>query len=143
MRIAGEMVLEIPTAIRDDIVIHASEGTPAEVVGVLAGERGADRSRVDRAHRADNVAETPGSRYEIAPVEELALLERIEDDGLDVVGFYHSHPRGPAEPSPTDARLAAWPGHSYVIVSLAGDEPALGSWRWTGDRFEGEPVAVG
>ncbi|MGM0606722.1 MAG: Mov34/MPN/PAD-1 family protein, partial [Halobacteriota archaeon] len=59
---------------------------------------------------------------------------------FEVVGFYHSHPGGPSGPSETDARLAAWPGHSYVIVSLAGGTAEFGSWRWRGDRFEREPV---
>jgi proteasome lid subunit RPN8/RPN11 len=135
-------MLALPAALREDIVAHAREGAPEEVVGVLAGTRGDDRSTVERVYKADNAAETPETRYEIAPAEELDLLERIDDAGLDVVGFYHSHPRGPAGPSETDARLAAWPGHSYVIVSLAGEAAGLGSWRWTGDAFEAERIEI-
>lgn len=135
-------MLELPSTLRADIVSHAREGAPEEVVGVLAGTRGEDTSTVERVYTAENAAETPESRYEIAPTEELDLLERIEDAGFDVVGFYHSHPRGPARPSETDARLAAWPGHSYVIVSLADDEATLGSWRWTGEKFEAERVDI-
>lgn len=134
--------LELPAQLRDEIAEHAREGAPEEVVGVLAGEHGDERSTVERLYRAENAAETPETRYEIAPEEELELLERIDDDGRDVVGFYHSHPCGPLAPSETDERLAAWPGYSYVIVSLADDEPTLGSWRWTGERFEREAVTV-
>ena len=137
----------LPAAVRAAVVDHAREGAPEEVVGVLAGRRGSDVSTVERALRARNAADAPRSRYEIAPDEQLALLERIEASGSDVVGFYHSHPRGPAEPSDVDAGRAAWPGHSYLIVSLAGepgDEPAdgptVGSWRWTGERFREEAV---
>ncbi|QLD85572.1 M67 family metallopeptidase [Natronomonas halophila] len=135
-------MLALPAALREDIIAHAREGAPEEVVGVLAGARGDDRSTVGRVYTAENAAEAPETRYEIAPSEELDLLERIDDAGLDVVGFYHSHPRGPTGPSETDARLAAWPGHSYVIVSLAGDEAELGSWRWTGEAFEAESVEI-
>lgn len=135
-------MLTLPSDRRDDILAHAREGAPEEVVGVLAGTRGDDTSTVERVFEADNAAETPETRYEIEPAEELELLERVEDEGLDVVGFYHSHPRGPAGPSETDARLAAWPGHSYVIVSLAGADATLGSWRWTGEGFEAERVDV-
>jgi len=140
------MTLVLSSALRDALVEHAREGAPAEVVGVLAGERSEDRSTAERRYVAENAAETPATRYEIAPAEELALLERVDADGLEVVGFYHSHPRGPPAPSATDARLAAWPGYSYVIVSPAGagddgsDGPAVGSWRWTDDGFEREPV---
>lgn len=140
------MTLELPAPVREAMVAHAREGAPEEVVGVLAGVRGPDRSTVERRYPATNAAETPATRYEIAPREELRVLERVGDAGLDVVGFYHSHPRGPSEPSPTDARLAAWPGYSYVVVSLrstaGGAEPTVGSWRWTGGVFERERLAI-
>ena len=135
------MALELPNAHRETIVEHAREGDPEEVVGVLAGTHG-EAARVERRYPAKNAAETPETRYEIAPEAELEILERIDDAGLDVVGFYHSHPRGPLEPSSTDAALAAWPGRAYVIVSLDGGRAELGSWRWRGDRFEREPVRV-
>ena len=136
------MTLLLPEPARDEMVAHAREGAPEEVVGVLAGDRGADRSVVVRTLGADNAADTPGTRYEIAPVEELELLERVEDAGKDVVGFYHSHPDGPLAPSAVDARRAAWRGYSYLIVSLADDEPEVGSWRWTGEAFRAERVAL-
>lgn len=132
------MTLRLPADLRDRIVDHARAGAPEEVVGVLAGERG-EVSTVERIYRADNAAATPQTRYEIAPAELLEVLEAVEADGLDVVGFYHSHPRGPAEPSDTDAEAAAWPGYSYLVVSLAGD-PTVGCWRWTGEVFERERV---
>lgn len=133
------MTIELPASVRRSMFDHAGDGDPREVVGVLAGTHG-DTSAIERGYRATNAADDPRVRYEIAPGEELELLERIDDDGHDVVGFYHSHPRGPLEPSATDARLAAWPDYSYLIVSLAADPPAVGSWRWRGDGFEREPV---
>jgi proteasome lid subunit RPN8/RPN11 len=136
------VTLELPSIVRDELVAHARDGAPAEVVGVLAGERGADRSVVARALRATNAADAPRTRYEIAADEELTLLERVDDAGSDVVGFYHSHPQGPLSPSAVDARRAAWPGYSYLVVSLADAAPTVGSWRWTGEAFREEPVAV-
>ncbi|MBP1923193.1 proteasome lid subunit RPN8/RPN11 [Halorubrum alkaliphilum] len=138
-------MIELPRTIYDDIVRHASEGGKEEVCGVLAGDRGTDGdpSVVTRRYEAENVAETPRTRYLITPEEQLELIERIEADGLDVVGFYHSHPTGPARPSETDAAQAAWPDHSYVICALDG-HPFVGSWRWRGDGsgFEQETVAL-
>lgn len=136
------MTLVLPGAIRDGMVDHARAGAPEEVVGVLGGERDEEESVVERRYPAENAAATPETRYEIATAEELELLERVDNDGLDVVGFYHSHPRGPLAPSATDAELAAWPRYSYVIVSLEA-EPDLGSWRWTGETFERERVEIG
>jgi len=134
------MTIEVPGSVRGSVIDHARGGAPEEVVGVFAGDRG-EPSTVEAVYRAENAAETPETRYEIAPAEEIELLEAVDDDGFDVVGFYHSHPRGPLEPSEVDARLAAWPGYSYVIVSLADGE-AVGSWRWNGDRFEAEAVRL-
>ncbi|MFP4625539.1 MAG: desampylase [Natronomonas sp.] len=124
--------LELPDDVHLSILEHARERVPEEVVGVLSGSRRDDISRVRSVHRAENAADAPRSRYEIEPAAELAMLERIDRDGEDVVGFYHSHPRGPLEPSDIDVERAAWPGHSYVIVVPPDD---LASWRWTGERF--------
>jgi proteasome lid subunit RPN8/RPN11 len=136
------MTLVLPEIARDALLAHAREGAPSEVVGVLSGDRGEDCAVVARTLRADNAADAPATRYEIAPETELDLLERVDDAGEDLVGFYHSHPRGPLSPSAVDARRAAWPGYSYLIVSLADAEPALGSWRWTGETFREERLAV-
>ncbi len=133
----------IPEEVRDELVSHAREGAPEEVCGLLGGARDGDDHRVETRHPAENVAETPETRYEIDPREQLDLLERVEDAGREVVGFYHSHPQGPADPSATDAELATWPGRSYVIVSLGDtDAPEVTSWRWTGEEFVAEDVRV-
>ncbi|USZ67263.1 M67 family metallopeptidase [Halorussus salilacus] len=145
--------LVVPTRIRDAIVAHAREGAPEEVCGVLAGTRDGDDHRVEARLPAANAAESPRTRYEIDPREQLDLLERIEGSDREVVGFYHSHPRGPVGPSETDAAQATWPGRSYAIASLAGPaseagedeasgDASLGSWRWTGDEFVEEALRV-
>ena len=140
--------ITIPERIRDEIVAHARECAPEEVCGILAGSRTETEHRVEARHQADNVAETPRTRYEIDPREQLDLLEEIEAAGRDVVGFYHSHPHGPAGPSATDAAQATWPDRSYVIVSLEdGDggesrEASVGSWRWTGEEFVAEEIRM-
>lgn len=138
--------LSIPEEVRDELLAHAREGEPEEVCGLLGGERDEATHRVETHHRAENVAETPKTRYEIGPREQLDLLERVEDAGREVVGFYHSHPQGPAEPSATDAQLATWPGRSYLLVSLGDtdrtDAPEVASWRWTGEEFVAEDLRV-
>lgn len=130
-------MIRLPADAREEILAHAREGDPEEVCGILGGERG-DPATVETVHRATNAADTPGTRYEIAPAEQFELMEDVESAGREVVGFYHSHPRGPLAPSHTDADLAAWPGRSYLIASLPDGE--IGSWRWTGEHFEREKV---
>ncbi|MUW15186.1 hypothetical protein GJ633_11385 [Halorubrum sp. CBA1125] len=134
-------MIEFTREAYDDVIYHAYEGGDEEVCGVLAGEHGASDSRVTRTHRTENVAETPQIRYLIDPEEQFEVIERIEAEGLDVVGFYHSHPTGSPYPSGTDAARATWPDHSYVICALDG-YPFVGSWRWRGDEFEQETVVL-
>jgi proteasome lid subunit RPN8/RPN11 len=129
----------------DRVVEHAREGSPEEVCGVLGGSTASGERKPRRAHTAlpvANVAADPRTRYELDPSEQLRRIEAVEDAGDAVVGFYHSHPRGPAGPSETDRALATWPGTSYVIVSLGGVDPEVGSWRWTGERFVAERVTI-
>ncbi|WP_459806721.1 desampylase [Halopiger thermotolerans] len=120
--------LVIPEAVRDAVLERARDGQPDEICGVFGGDFDSQRSHVRSQYPAENAAETPRTRYRIDPEEQLAIFERLEDRGEEIVGFYHSHPRGPPRPSATDAAQATWPDRSYLIVSL---EPfAVGSWRW-------------
>lgn len=142
----------------DEIIAHAREGTPREVCGVLGGERSGtdpvgseheheylvdDRGRASRVrsvHRAENVARSPRRAYLLDPEAQLAIMEGIEADGEEVVGFYHSHPTGPPRPSAVDERRATWDGRSYVIC--LPDLPFVGSWRWNGEEFVREVVSL-
>ncbi|WP_053948009.1 desampylase [Halolamina sediminis] len=136
-------MIEFAREAYDDVVYAGYDGAPEEVCGVLAGEYGEEESTVVDAYPTENVADTPEIRYYIDPEEQLAVIEEIEDAGLEVVGFYHTHPAGPTQPSETDADRAAWPGYSYAICAFAG-YPYLGSWRWQGEEagFEQEVVRV-
>ncbi|MHC4201391.1 MAG: M67 family metallopeptidase, partial [Planctomycetota bacterium] len=57
-----------------------------------------------------------------------------------ILGYYHSHAAGPAEPSRADAELAC-PGVRYLVASVAAYE-GLRAWIWDGERFREEAVAV-
>ncbi|RQG94394.1 desampylase [Natrarchaeobius chitinivorans] len=129
--------LVLPNAVHDEITKRAHDGRPREICGVLGGTFDPDESRVRSQYPAENVADTPRTRYRIDPEEQLEVFERLEDRGEEIVGFYHSHPRGPPRPSETDVATATWPDRSYVIVSL--EPPDVGSWRWrSGDEDDGD-----
>lgn len=146
---------------RDRLVEEAQRARPEEACGVLGGkvpdkEPAADGTnggqgeragdwRVDRVLPCRNADERPEWRYTIDPADQLEAFKALDADGIDLVGFYHSHPRGPRGPSETDLDRASWPGHVYLIVALDGDdgEPWLGAWRYTEEgAFEEEPVVV-
>ena len=119
---------------------RAHKGAPFEVCGVLGGRRTAAAAVVERAVPVPNVADEPRTRYELDPERQLAAIESLEDRGEEVVGFYHSHPDGPPDPSATDRAQATWPDAYYVIVSPS--EESVGAWLWTGDRFLERPVEI-
>jgi proteasome lid subunit RPN8/RPN11 len=124
---------------------HLAAAYPGEGCGVLVGlDRGGAR-RIERAIGCANLApETPERRYLIAPGEFLAADHAARADGLEVLGFFHSHPDHPALPSAFDLERA-WPYYSYLIVSLAGGVPAgHGLWRLRADgaAFESEPLTI-
>ncbi len=118
---------------------HAARTYPAECCGFLLGDPGASgRVRVHRALPARNERRgaVAGSSYLIAPETVLAAQREARGLGFEVVGYYHSHPDRPAEPSATD-REDAWPGMSYLIVSVENGHPvAVRSWRLRPDGEE-------
>jgi [CysO sulfur-carrier protein]-S-L-cysteine hydrolase len=105
----------IPAAVRDEIVAHARAGLPNEACGILAGAG----DRVERFYPAEPDEPSP-FYYRIESRDQIRIMNAIDDDGLDLVGIYHSHVASPAYPSRTDAEQAFWPDAVYVIVSLAG-----------------------
>lgn len=137
-------MLRIPAAVLADAYAHAREGRPEEVCGLLAGRREGAAHVVARGFRVRNAHPRPVGEYALDPQEHLRLTLHVEDElGLEVLGFYHSHPAGPARLSATDAARASWPGASYLLIHLAPTEGHL-SARWDAERgrFVPEDVVV-
>jgi proteasome lid subunit RPN8/RPN11 len=127
--------LVVERAVSDRLLDHARDGAPDEVCGVLGGREG----RVTTAEPVPNAASDSERRYELDPAATVEAIDRVETSATHL-GFYHSHPRGPPEPSATDEAEATWPGYVYCIVSVS--DATLNAWRWTGERFERLSVAV-
>ena len=99
----------------DEVHRHAAEGYPYEVCGLLLGPPGGEE--VTEARRATNlVTDRAHDRYEIDPRDQIRIQREADAIGLDVLGYYHSHPDHPARASITDAERS-WAGPVYVIVS--------------------------
>jgi len=136
--------LHVPRSVLDAVHAHARAGAPLEVCGILGGRRVGAAHVVARAVPVRNVHPRPVGEYQLDPQEQLRVTLQLEDEeGLEVVGFYHSHPAGPARLSATDAARASWPGASYLLVHLRPTEGHL-SARWDdgAGRFVPEEVIV-
>lgn len=77
---------------------------------------------------AANRHQTPRSHYLIDPKTVLIAHEEARAAGLEIVGYYHSHPDGPAVPSRKDLE-DAWPDTSYLIVAVGSGGVEARSWR--------------
>jgi proteasome lid subunit RPN8/RPN11 len=125
--------LEIDPTALEGLVRHAERSLPLECCGVLVGSRLEGSTRVRRALASKNTAVRPESRFEIPAATLLGAQRSAREEALEVVGYYHSHPAGPAVPSATD-RADAWPGVSYLIVSASGASAGeVRSWRLKAD----------
>lgn len=122
---------------------HAAMSYPDECCGVLIGRTLGDSTVVERVLSVGNErSDSRHNRYLINPETVLAAHKEARALGLDVVGYYHSHPDHPARPSDFD-REHAWPGVSYLIVSVERRNVAdVRSWRLADDRerFDEEEI---
>jgi proteasome lid subunit RPN8/RPN11 len=122
---------------------HGAETFPHECCGALLGTD-SEESRVVRGlHKLVNRrADSPHNRFSVTSEDVRDAERAAQAAGLEVVGWYHSHPDHPALPSEFD-REHAWPWYSYVIVSVMGGEPqTMASWRLADDRMRFEPEKI-
>ncbi len=86
--------------------------------------------------------DSPRNRFSVTAEDVLTAEKAARAQGLEVVGWYHSHPDHPARPSEYD-REHAWPWYSYIIVSVHKGAPQeMTSWRLNEDRAEFSPEGI-
>lgn len=134
---------------------HLEAGYPHEACGILIGDvayNGAkpvsktakDLVLVTNEWTVESESEGQRNRYLISP-EDVARADREAGKlGLDIIGFFHSHPDHPARPSETD-REFAWPNISFVIMSVRQRRAVdVRSWVLRDDRsaFDEELIGV-
>lgn len=126
----------------EKILTQAKAAYPEECCGVLLGRSRGEKIVTEIRSLTNSTSEVRNRRYAIDPKELLALEKETAHKGLEVLGFYHSHPDAPADPSPHDLE-SAWPWYSYLILSLRGGQPGeMKAWVLRDDRsaFDEEKV---
>ena len=114
------------------IVADCPARYPNEACGILIGQDDAGGRAVVQWRLALNVWDTPqehGHRFRIDPAAQLAAEREARAAGLEVVGFYHSHPDAPPKPSPRDVE-AAWPFYTYLIIQTAAAGESMPAACW-------------
>jgi proteasome lid subunit RPN8/RPN11 len=133
--------LRLGPGVRAAIEQHGREAYPHECCGALLGEGDV----VHGVHPLPNVTtEGPRRRFRVDDKDYLAAERKASAAGLSLLGFYHSHPDHPAEPSQYDLDHA-FPTFVYPILSVQQGEPAaLRAWRLRPDRsgYDEQPVDI-
>jgi proteasome lid subunit RPN8/RPN11 len=102
---------------------QAAEEAPLEACGLLAGNDG----QVARVLPMRNAARS-AVRFLLDPRQQLDAFQMLDEQGLELIGIYHSHPAGPPTPSSTDVAEAAYPVVNVIIAPAQGVWLARGFW---------------
>lgn len=136
-------MLQLNHTARHKIKVHAMQTYPEECCGVMLGrEVNGMRQVCDVLEIRNTKDENRTRRYLITPEDYRHAEKLAGNEGLGVLGVYHSHPDHPAQPSQFDLDHAQ-PWFSYVIVSVEKGLPtAVRSWLLRDDRsaFEEERI---
>ena len=128
-------VLQIDDVFFKEMAEHGLREFPNEACGLLAGRGGSPV----RFFAMKNLDASPVS-YRLDPKEQLHVFDEMDDEGLDLLGIFHTHTHSDAYPSETDMKLAFYPDASYLVMSLSDREhPVLRGFK----IVEGEITEVG
>jgi len=131
------VTLVLASDLADEIRRHAEATYPEEAAGLLLGTvEDGDRRRITQVITLANRWE-PGARhhrYRLEPRDLIAAEDRAEQEGLMILGIFHSHPDHPAQPSAFDLDQAL-PFYTYLIVRVdSGAAVENRAWRLAEDR---------
>lgn len=138
-------MIAMDTHALDAIREHGRETYPEECCGALLGVAADGGVRVARLERMDNTrSEERRRRYSIDPLDYARVEREADAAGLQIVGFYHSHPDHPAVPSEYD-REHGFPFFHYVLVAVRAGVPGdVASYVLSDDRraFDREELKI-
>lgn len=145
---ADETTLWISGHLAERIRAHGAEAYPHECCGALLGR---DSEATDQNVMREVLAllalvnrrdDSPRNRFSVTAEDVLDADRAAQKQGLEVIGWYHSHPDHPARPSQYD-QDHAWPWYSYVIISVENGSPQeMTSWRLNDDRRAFSPEGI-
>lgn len=111
---------------------------PMEACGIMAGSG----DLVERLYPVDNQLMSPYA-YKMEPNQQLKAMLDLEEMGWEMLAIYHSHPRGPDVPSPSDVAQATYPDAAHVIVSLLDRQhPSIRAFQIVGQAIEEIPYSL-
>ena len=129
------MTMQLSSGLMEALVAEARRAHPDECCGLLLGQG----DTVTGVLPAANVHPAPSTHFEIDPASLIAAYRVAREGGREVLGYYHSHPAGPPEPSLADRITAAPDDRVWAIVGREGGGWAVRLWRATPAGFVALP----
>ncbi len=121
------------------LLAEATKAGAEECCGLLLGAKPeGGKVRITSTLPAANVADEPTQRFEINPLVLVRAHKAAREGSAQVLGYYHSHPNGRAEPSPCDSEQASGDGRIWAIIANG----AISFWQDTYSGFEHLPYAL-
>ncbi|MDH4227749.1 MAG: M67 family metallopeptidase [Deltaproteobacteria bacterium] len=139
-------MLKFKKSVYEEIRRVSEAAYPHECCGALIGKFSEDGSAtaVSSVSLTNMNTTRANDRYEVNPAELLKVEKDVKREGLDVIGFFHSHPDHPSKPSQFD-RDRGWPEYHYTIVSVeSGAVADIKNWKIEAEDkpFGSEPFEV-
>jgi len=101
----------------DEIFEEAMRKYPIEACGILAGRKHDGEAVVEKVYHAKNILNST-SAYRIDPDDQIKAFQEAESEGLEIIGFYHSHPFWePCWSKEDEEKGKAWTNYFHLIVS--------------------------
>lgn len=103
------------------ITAAALSSYPKEACGLLIGSTDDSGWHVTAAVPGANVHPEPHHRFEVDPKLVFEWMRKLRGGTEALIGHFHSHPDGPAEPSPTDRDSAFDRNALWLIAAVSPD----------------------
>jgi len=130
VKLSVKLIVKLAPGVAAAIGAEARAALPRECCGLLEGQKDGDTWHIGAIHRAPNLACAP-DRFEIDPAAHFAARRAARQRHAAIVGCYHSHPGGQAQPSATDLAGAGAEDFLWLIAA----DGALGAFVYRGGRF--------
>jgi len=126
----------------DEILKHSLATIPNEACGLIGGRIEGLNKIVEKVYILENV-DNSNEHFSMNPKEQFAAIKDMRNNGLVMLGNFHSHPESPSRPSEEDKRLAYDKELSYFILSLMEiEKPVLKSFKIDKDVVKEEEIKI-
>ena len=134
-------IIRMKYTLLDEIARYAAGHLPEEACGLIAGSEDENDRLVTKVYYMTNVDHAE-DHFTIDPKEQLAAIKDMRENGLKLLGNWHSHPSSPSRPSEEDIKLAYNPNASYMIMSFMAENPVLNSFHIEDGQVEKEDLRI-